>query len=67
VNFFRLWSARADYSYQDGSITKDSHICFAWGRPGETARASALRNDVILAQQSAVEAAADEIIGNNPS
>ncbi len=64
----RFWPANSvDDSHQDAGITKDSHICFARRRARKPAGTRAFRDDVLFAQQPAVEGAADEIIGDDPA
>src|SRR5271166_4280926 len=54
-----------DDAHQDTGITEDPHTCFTHSRTSKTAGTRALWNDVFFIQQTAVEAAADEIVGDN--
>src|SRR5450432_442672 len=67
ANCFGLRAGRFNYAHQNRSITKHSNDGFARSRTRESAWLCRLRNDVILAQQTSVKTAADEIIGNHPS
>ena len=62
-----LWPGGVDDAHQDTGITEDSHICFTQSRTSKPAGTRALWNDVFFAQQPAVEAAADEIVEDNPT